>query len=221
MNKVRHLTEEHKRRISESHKGMHLSEETKRKISEVHKGIPCSEETREKISKANKGKNSYKRTKETRLKMSKAKKGKIPWMKGRHHTEEAKRKLSEANKGKESHFWKDGRSGDKKYINWLKNKRNRQPRIGFHTYGEWELLKKQYGFICLACKLEEPKIILTEDHIIPLSKGGSDYIENIQPLCKSCNSKKHTKIINYVKKLEVKKVYQPVIRKSVVLEEYD
>lgn len=69
---------------------------------------------------------------------------------------------------------------------------------GSHTWQEWELLKKAYKYACACCKQEEPRITLTEDHIIPISKGGSNYIENLQPLCGSCNSKKFTKVINYL-----------------------
>lgn len=121
---------------------------------------------------------------------------------GKKHTKETKEKkrisMKGKNAGKKSNLWKDGRSKNKEYISWLKNKRNRMPKIGSHTFGEWELLKKQYGFRCPACGKGEPEIKLTFDHIIPLSKGGSDYIENIQPLCKSCNCKKHNKIIKFI-----------------------
>lgn len=100
--------------------------------------------------------------------------------------------------GDKSHFWKGGISTYDRKL-YLNNKRRARKKgaEGFHTQGEWELLKKQYGYRCPCCKEKEPKIRLTEDHIIPLDKGGSNYIENIQPLCKSCNSRKHTKIIKF------------------------
>lgn len=38
------------------------------------------------------------------------------------------------------------------------------------------------------------KVKLTIDHIIPLSRGGSNWPENIVLACGSCNSKKHSKL---------------------------
>lgn len=51
-----------------------------------------------------------------------------------------------------------------------------------------------YGKVCLACG---SKNNITIDHVIPVSKNGINHISNYQPLCKSCNSKKGDKIIDY------------------------
>lgn len=65
---------------------------------------------------------------------------------------------------------------------------------GTFTAREWLDLCDYYGNKCLACGEQEP---LTIDHVIPLSREGSNFIANIQPLCLSCNSKKHTQTTDY------------------------
>jgi 5-methylcytosine-specific restriction endonuclease McrA len=68
---------------------------------------------------------------------------------------------------------------------------------GRFTAAEWRTLKKRYAYRCLACGVQEPAIRLQPDHIIPVSKGGSGNIDNIQPLCPRCNRVKHTKEVDY------------------------
>jgi|LauGreDrversion4_2_1035121.scaffolds.fasta_scaffold248629_4 hypothetical protein len=63
---------------------------------------------------------------------------------------------------------------------------------GSHSLQEWEDLIIKFNNKCAFCEQTKK---LTKDHIIPLSKGGSDFITNIQPLCKNCNSKKYNKIL--------------------------
>ena len=77
-------------------------------------------------------------------------------------------------------------------ISHLKARRYARERNaeGNHTLQEWNSLKEKFNYKCANCRKEKP---LTKDHIKPLSKGGTDYIENIQPLCRNCNSKKHNK----------------------------
>lgn len=62
------------------------------------------------------------------------------------------------------------------------------------TADEWLDLCEKYGEICLCCKKDEP---LTLDHVTPLSKGGANTIDNVQPLCLQCNIKKHTDETDY------------------------
>lgn len=102
-------------------------------------------------------------------------------------------------KGVNHPCWIDGRSGTKEYKSYWDKKRKVEKRKngGSHNFGDWEILKAQYNWTCPCCGKSEPEIKLTEDHIIPLSKGGSNNIENIQPLCHSCNSRKQTKTIKY------------------------
>lgn len=182
----------------------------------IYKRKPHTNETKEKISKANKGKKFHlgkRHSEETKRKISMAEKGKIVseeskklisknhakfWL-DKKFSEKHKRKLSKAHSneiGINNGNWRGGISKDLSH--YRRKRRNLKFNAGgSHTLGEWETLKIQYNFICPACKRSEPEIKLTEDHITPISKGGSDNIENIQPLCRSCNAKKHTKIIKF------------------------
>jgi 5-methylcytosine-specific restriction endonuclease McrA len=68
---------------------------------------------------------------------------------------------------------------------------------GHFTEKEFIDLKKSYGNKCLCCGTDKEH--LYPDHVVPLSLNlpHSDEISNIQPLCVSCNGKKHTKTIDY------------------------
>ena len=70
---------------------------------------------------------------------------------------------------------------------------------GIFTEQEWLSLKEFYGCRCLCCGKKEPEVQLTRDHVVPLEHKGKNVIENIQPLCMSCNCSKGTKIIDYRK----------------------
>ena len=68
---------------------------------------------------------------------------------------------------------------------------------GSYTAEEWQELKSLFGNTCLCCRRSEPEIKLTVDHVIPLSKGGLNAIENIQPLCVSCNASKQARTTDF------------------------
>jgi 5-methylcytosine-specific restriction endonuclease McrA len=145
----------------------------------MKKGFHLSQSTKDKIRIAHLG--------VKRPGIGGVKKGNTPWNKGKPHL---------SIRGDKNPNWRGG-------ISHNSNSRHCKIRYyrtknGFHSDYEWELLKKQYGFVCPCCKKSEPEIKLQKDHIIPVSKGGSNFIENIQPLCRKCNGMKYTKIMRYL-----------------------
>lgn len=160
----------------------------KRRQGLKRKGYKRTLETRERMSNSARGR---KVSDATRIKMSKSHLGHSNVWKNHIRISNVYGKTSY----RDRYYNKDGSEKvtmEKKRLQAIRRRTFKRGCDGTHTFGEWELLKKQYGFVCPCCGKMEPVIKLTEDHIIPLSKGGSNSIENIQPLCLSCNVRKHT-----------------------------
>lgn len=78
--------------------------------------------------------------------------------------------------------------------------RPKPPKKHF-SKAEWETLKRHYNHQCLCCG--QSGVRLNADHIIPIAKGGVSTIDNIQPLCEPCNSKKRAQTIDYRPRTQV------------------
>jgi uncharacterized protein YdaU (DUF1376 family) len=59
-------------------------------------------------------------------------------------------------------------------------------RLATHSSAEWQALLAACEYRCVRCGADE----VCKDHIKPIYQGGSDGIENLQPLCRSCNAAK-------------------------------
>ncbi|WP_339306506.1 HNH endonuclease signature motif containing protein [Paenibacillus sp. FSL R5-0519] len=171
-------------------KGHKHSEETKKKISAANNRQVkfncdyCGKESADKLSSFNKKKRHFC----CRSCYTEYRKHKLEFQE--HNAYKGVRKVGESKQVYHRKYYKNNP------INIARLKAARYQREknaeGSHTEKEWQLVKERHNNKCAMCKEDK---FLTKDHIIPLSKGGSDYIENIQPLCRNCNSKKHDKIL--------------------------
>lgn len=125
------------------------------------------------------------------------------WAIGNQHRKGIPNLNPNVKSGKDNPNWKGGNTVgvDNRQKYFLKKRHERRAKMvsvgGKYSNSEWETLKRKYNYMCLSCKQQEPKVKLTIDHVIPIAKGGNNSIENIQPLCKSCNCKKHTQETDY------------------------
>lgn len=77
------------------------------------------------------------------------------------------------------------------------NVRAKRQNVKGHTSAaqmaaRWQL----FGGKCYICKA----LATDTDHVIPLSRGGTNWPSNQRPICRSCNAKKHaTPLANFLK----------------------
>lgn len=62
---------------------------------------------------------------------------------------------------------------------------------------DWEKVLAEQGSKCLRCGSPD----ITVDHIVPISKGGTNAKGNLQPLCSPCNSQKGVSTTDYRRQL--------------------
>lgn len=86
------------------------------------------------------------------------------------------------------------RSAEERAIIKVNNQNHRAQaagREGFHTVDEWLSVRDKAEGKCPGWN-RHPHFVgeteLTQDHVLSLMRGGTNYIENIQPMCAPCNS---------------------------------
>ena len=69
--------------------------------------------------------------------------------------------------------------------------KKRKPRQHLNEE-HWQQILSNYGGVCAACGKTPDEDGFQQDHKIPRLRGGSDNINNWQPLCDACNNMKST-----------------------------
>lgn len=96
------------------------------------------------------------------------------------------------------------------FEDWQRKRENRERRkqrvaaarlLGTHTEEEWIALCQEMGNRCVRCGIAAAELYggtLTKDHIRPFYQGGCDCIQNLQPMCRNCNSSKGPENRNWI-----------------------
>ena len=110
---------------------------------------------------------------------------------------EKQRRIDEREKDREyqKNYLNTEKGREKSIIKVAKRRALRNNTISTFTVVQWEESKEFFKFECAYCGLKANKF--DQDHIVPLSKGGSHVKSNIIPSCEYCNGSKHVKDMEY------------------------
>jgi len=207
-------TEEHRKNLSDSHKGHIVSEETKKKIGDFNRGKKLSEEHKDKLRKP-KSEEHIKHISESKMgiKMSEETKEKLRLSHlGKHLSEETKRKIGNANRGRLG--YKHSKEAKVKMSLASKGK----PKSEEHKRRSSERMKKEYILgIRKPAMLgkhhsEEVKIrigdagkgrIISKEHKLILSKLRKNDFKNGKFIFPLKDTSIEVKIQNFLKQLGI------------------
>lgn len=79
---------------------------------------------------------------------------------------------------------------ERKEANRIKSANRREGMVGELPRDCLTRLIRRYGEACMNPECSREDSILTIDHVVPVSKGGLNVIENTQILCYTCNRRK-------------------------------
>lgn len=67
--------------------------------------------------------------------------------------------------------------------------------VNMWTWSEFNKIILKFGHRCAYCG-DEPADQMEADHVVPLSRGGSDALSNLLPACKPCNGSKSARSLD-------------------------
>ena len=84
---------------------------------------------------------------------------------------------------------------EKIYLSNSKRRALLREAVGYHSLNDLLLIREEQGNKCPGClSLFTDDLPATIDHFVPLSKGGSNWADNTQLLCRPCNCSKKDKL---------------------------
>ena len=95
-----------------------------------------------------------------------------------------------------------------KIIHDVKQRRLKVLGRGTFTHREWREKCALLGNVCFYCG-EATK--LTQDHKVPISRGGTNLIGNIVPACLACNVRKGTQTAEEFMRLACPECHSPKV----------